>query len=112
MKIILRNYSIVASVGVYDHERVNQTKLLISVTVETDDVLFVSKNHIVDYDKIINILKIVPNKKHFEYIEEMASEIAAEVKNLSNHIQNVLVKVQKCIMGNLLEELAVEIYIE
>ena len=112
MKIILRNYSVMASVGVYDYEKVSHTKLLISVTVETDDVLFVSKNHIVDYDKIINILKITPAKRHFEYIEVIATEIATEVKNLSCHIKNITVKVQKCIMGNLLEELAVEIYIE
>jgi dihydroneopterin aldolase len=112
MKIILRNYSVVASVGVYNHEKVNKTKLLISVTLETDNAVFVSKNHIVDYDKIINILKIIPVKRHFEYIEEIGTEVATEVKNLGDHIQNIVVKVQKCIMGNVLEELAVEIHIK
>ena len=104
MKINIKNLSCLADIGIYEYEKVKKTKVLVSLQVFLKEI-----SPIVDYDEIIATVQKIINLKHFDYIEELANEILQAVENISTNISKVEVKVQKCIFGNLVEELSVEV---
>lgn len=106
MKITLKNFTIMASVGIHDYEKINKTKILISCDVILKNY---SIKDILDYDQIIKIIQEVTQKKHYCYIEEIADVLCEEIKTLNINVEKITTKVQKCIFGNMLEELSVEI---
>jgi dihydroneopterin aldolase len=104
MKINIKNLYCLADIGIYEYEKVKKTKVLVSLQVFLKEI-----SPIVDYDEIIATVQKIINLKHFDYIEELANEILQAVENISTNISKVEVKVQKCIFGNLVEELSVEV---
>ncbi|MFT4967190.1 MAG: dihydroneopterin aldolase [Candidatus Deianiraeaceae bacterium] len=108
MKITIKNFAIHTFVGIYDYEKVKKVKLLISVQIKVKGNSF-DANNVVDYDKVIAMLNSIPMAKHYDYIEELSYSLLASIKELHTGIENVIVRVQKCIFGNLLEEISVEV---
>ena len=104
MIINLKNIAIIASVGIYENEKKNPTKIIISVVINYN----FSQNSVVDYDLILKQINAIATSKHFEYIEEMAQEICEKIKNDYSQINSVKSKIQKCIFRNIAEEISVE----
>jgi dihydroneopterin aldolase len=104
MIIDLKNIPIIASVGIYENERKNPTKIIVSVVINYS----FSKNSVVDYDLILQQINEIAKSKHFEYIEEMAEEICSKIKNHYPQIHSIKTKIQKCILRNIAEEISVE----
>ena len=104
MIINLKNIAIIASVGIYENEKKNPTKIIISVVINYN----FSQNSVVDYDLILKQINTIATSKHFEYIEEMAQEICEKIKNDYSQINSVKSKIQKCILRNIAEEISVE----
>lgn len=104
MIISLKNIAIIASVGIYENEKKNPTKIIISVLINYN----FSQNSVVDYDLILKQINEIVKSKHFEYIEEIAEEICKKIKNNYPQINSVNTKIQKCILRNIAEEISVE----
>ena len=103
MIISLKNISINALVGIYENEKINSTKIMISVIIDYN----FSKNSVIDYDEIIKKIIQIAQSKHFEYIEELAEEISQKIKNIYININSIKTTIQKCILGNILEKISV-----
>ena len=93
-----------ASVGAYEHEKKNPTKIIVSILINYN----FTKNSVVDYDLILKNLREIASVKHFEYIEEMAQEICEKIKKNYSQIISINAKIQKCILKNILDEVSVE----
>lgn len=109
MKIYIKNIEIFASIGCYKHEYEIKTKLLVSLSIGYQSTgNFATGENIINYNNMIKLVKDIINSRHFVYIEELAIAIAQSVKLHNNLISGGFVKVQKCIMGNIVEELSCE----
>lgn len=104
MIISLKNIAIIASVGIYENEKKNPTKIIISAIINYN----FSADNVVDYDIILKQINDIAKSKHFEYIEEMAQEICEKIKNNYPQINSVNTKIQKCILRNIAEEISVQ----
>jgi|GEM_PF-6159966 len=104
MIISLKNIPIIASVGIYENEKKNTTKIIISVLINYN----FSQNSVVDYDFILKQINEIAKSKHFEYIEEMAEELCKKIKNNYPQINSVNTKIQKCILRNIAEKISVQ----
>ncbi len=107
MKIYIKNFAVMAFVGIYEHEQLIKQKLLISVEIDITENLF-KKNEIIDYDKIIKIIQNIATEKHYPYIEEIAYNTGYAIKKMHSDILFVTTKVQKCIFQNMMEEISIE----
>jgi dihydroneopterin aldolase len=61
MIISLKNIPIIASVGIYENERKNPTKIIISAVINYN----FSKNSVVVYDLILQHINEIAKSKHF-----------------------------------------------
>ena len=104
MIISLKNIPIIASVGIYENERKNTTKIIASVLINYN----FSQEDVVDYDLILKQINEIVTSKHFEYIEEIAEELCKKIKNTYPQINSVNTKIQKCILRNIVEEISVQ----
>ena len=110
MKINIKNLALFASVGCFKHEYEIKTKVLISAVIEYINIDDFSKpENIINYDEILNAINQTVTQQHFAYIEEMACEISRATKKVSSLIKCGSVTVQKCIKGNIVEELSCQI---
>ena len=109
MKINLKNLVLFASVGCFLHESQLKTKIIISAVVEykpVDD--FLKPENIINYDNILHAITQTAMQRHFAYIEEMACEIAKSIQGVSSLISGGKIVIQKCIKGNILQEISCE----
>lgn len=109
MKINLKGLELKASVGIYEHEKLSQTKVIISAEVFIKTSTSFDENTIVDYDAILSTIKQTILARHYGYIEDLAYSLQNAIKELNYSIETVNIKVQKCILGNVLSELSVEV---
>lgn len=107
MKINLNNIVFFASIGFFEYEHVVKTKILISIEIEyTNQNDFSKIENIINYDSIFEIISQIIKSKHFKFIEDLAFEIGKKIKEYSNLVGGGMVKVQKCIKGNVLQEIS------
>jgi FolB domain-containing protein len=110
MKINIKNLSLLASVGCFSYEYDMKTKIIISCVVEyKPENDFSNPQNIINYDDLLNSITQTVNAKHFPYIEQMAFEISDEIKKVSHLIAGGSVTVQKCIKGNIVQELSCQV---
>lgn len=109
MKINIKNLEQKVSIGVFEHEKLSKTKVLITLEIFLRHPKFTTVEDVVDYDIVIKKIHDIVTSKHFNYIEELATIVLEEVSNVSLQIQKTKVKIQKCIFGNFIEELSVEV---
>ena len=109
MKINLKGLALKASVGIYEHEKLLTTKVIISAEVFIKTTTSFDENAIIDYDTIISKIKETALARHYGYIEDLAYSLQSAIKELNHNIETVNIKVQKCILGNVLSELSVEV---
>ncbi len=96
MKINLNNISLFGYHGVYDEEIENGQNFILNVSVKlkkrkapTDSI-----QDSIDYVEIIEIIKLVFNRKRYNLIESLASDIVDEILS-SFKIKSVSVSIKK-----------------
>lgn len=104
MKINIKNLEQKISIGIYPHEKILKTKVLITL-----EIFLKNQETIIDYDVIIKTICEIASSKHFNYVEELATEISNGVKDISQEIIKIKTKIQKCIFTNFIEEISVEV---
>jgi dihydroneopterin aldolase len=110
MKINIKNLSLLASVGCLPHEYEIKTKIIISCVVEyKPENDFSTPQNIINYDHLLLAITQTVNSKHFPYIEQMAFEISDAIKKVSHLIAGGSITVQKCIKGNIVQELSCQV---
>lgn len=108
MKINLKGLNLKASVGIYEHEKTALTKVIISAEIHLKTEGF-EESKILDYDIVMTAIENVVASRHYGYIEDLAYCLQKEVQKLSGEIEKVNIKVRKCILGNILDEISVEV---
>ena len=96
-KILINDLTLLISVGIHDFEKKKKQEVRFNINLDINPYLFPSEkklSSIVNYEKIIEDIKKITNKKHFELLESLAEEIFFELfKNIN--IQKIKLKIEK-----------------
>ena len=93
-KIIVKDLILLLSVGIHQFERLKRQKVKFNIEITTDPNLKPDIKSIVNYESIINDIKKLTKKKHFELLESLSEAIFDEIfKNTK--IKKIKLKIEK-----------------
>ena len=93
-KIIIKDLILLLSVGIHQFEKLKKQKVKFNIEITTDPNLKPDIKTIVNYENIINDIKKLTKKKHFELLETLSESIFDEIfKN--KKIKKIKLKIEK-----------------
>ena len=93
-KIIVKDLILLLSVGIHRFEKLKKQKVKFNIEITTDPNLKPDIKTIVNYESIINDIKRLTKKIHFELLESLSEAIFDEIfKN--KKIKKIKLKIEK-----------------
>ena len=93
-KIIVKDLILLLSVGIHQFEKLKKQKVKFNIEITTDPNLKPDIKTIVNYESIINDIKRLTEKTHFELLESLSESIFDEIfKN--KKIKKIKLKIEK-----------------
>ena len=93
-KIIIKDLILLLSVGIHRFEKLKKQNVKFNIEITTDPNLKPDVKTIVNYESIINDIKKLTEKKHFELLESLSESIFDEIfKN--KRIKKIKLKIEK-----------------
>ena len=93
-KIIIKDLILLLSVGIHQFEKIKKQKVKFNIEITTDPNLKPDIKTIVNYESIINDVKKLTKKMHFELLESLSESIFDEIfKN--RKIKKIKLKIEK-----------------
>ena len=93
-KIVIKDLVLLISVGIHNFEKLKKQKVKFNLEITTDPNLKSDLKNIVNYEDIINKLKKLTEKKHFELLEGLSEEIFDEIYK-NKKIKKIKLKIEK-----------------
>ena len=98
-RIALIGLELPANIGVYEHEKGVEQRLIVDVEVEVQGLSQVAAADVlsatIDYDEVADICREVVRSRHHHLIETVAEKIAQGALELDARIGQVTVRVEK-----------------
>ena len=93
-KILIEDLKLNISVGIHSFEKLRKQRVKFNIEITTDANLKADIKSIVNYESVINIVKRLTEKKHYELLEELSEELFDEIfKN--KKIKKIRLKIDK-----------------
>ena len=93
-KIIIKDLILLLSVGIHRFEKLKKQNVKFNIEITTDPNLKPDMKTIVNYETIINDIKKLTDKRHFELLESLSELIFDEIfKN--KKIKKIKLKIEK-----------------
>ena len=93
-KVIIKDLILLLSVGIYKFEKLKKQNVRFNIEITTDPNLKPDVKSIVNYEGIINDIKRLTEKTHFELLESLSESIFDEIfKN--KKIKKIKLKIEK-----------------
>ena len=93
-KIIIKNLILLLSVGIHQFEKIKKQKVKFNIEITTDPNLKPDIKTIVNYENVINDIKKLTKKTHFELLESLSESIFDEIfKN--KKVKKIKLKIEK-----------------
>ena len=93
-KIIIKDLVLLISVGIHQFEKLKKQKVKFNIEITTDPNLKSEIKTIVNYESVINDIKRLTKKTHFELLESLSDSIFDEIfKN--RKIKKIKLKIEK-----------------
>jgi FolB domain-containing protein len=110
MKLVIKNLEVRMFLGVYEHEKINLTKVIFSLEIQTKTILSSSKNklkNLLDYDLLSRKIKSHFEEKSFNLIEDVVHETSILIKEESE-FKCCKIKITKLSTHNFIESISIE----
>ena len=93
-KIIIKDLILMISVGIHQFEKLKKQKVKFNIEITTDPNLKPDIKSIVNYESVINNVKQLTKRTHFELLESLSESIFDEIfKN--KKIKKIKLKIEK-----------------
>ena len=93
-KIIVKDLILLLSVGIHQFEKLEKQRVKFNIEISTDPNLKPDIKSIVNYENVINDIKRLTKKTHFELLEGLSEAIFDEIfKN--KKIKKIKLKIEK-----------------
>ncbi len=93
-KIIVKDLILLLSVGIHQFEKQKKQRVKLNIEITTDPNLKPDIKSIVNYESIINGIKKLTKKTHFELLESLSESIFDEIFK-SKKIKKIKLKIEK-----------------
>ena len=93
-KIIVKDLILLLSVGIHQFEKLEKQRVKFNIEITTDPNLKPDIKTIVNYENVINDIKKLTKKTHFELLESLSESIFDEIfKN--KKVKKIKLKIEK-----------------
>ncbi len=93
-KILIEDLILYISIGIHDFEKLKKQRVQFNIEITTDSNLKTDIKSIVNYESVINTIKKITEKKHYELLEGLSETIFDEIfKN--KKIKKIKLKISK-----------------
>jgi FolB domain len=93
-KVIIKDLILLLSVGIHQFEKLKKQKVKFNIKITTDPNLKSDIKTIVNYENVINDIKKLTEKKHFELLENLSEAIFDEIfKN--KKVKKIKLRIEK-----------------
>ena len=93
-KIIIKDLILLLSVGIHQFEKLKKQKVKFNLEITTDPNLKPDIKSIVNYETIVNDIKKLIDKKHYELLESLSEAIFDEIFKNKN-VKKIKLKIEK-----------------
>ena len=93
-KVIVKDLILLISVGIHQFEKQKKQKVKFNLVITTDPNLKSDIKSIVNYENVINDIKKITEKKHFELLENLSENIF-DVIFKNKRIKKVKLQIEK-----------------
>ena len=93
-KIIVKDLILLLSVGIHQFERLKRQKVKFNLEITTDPNLKSDIKSIVNYESVINDIKKLTKKSHFELLESLSENIFDRIFR-NKKIKKIKLKIEK-----------------
>ena len=107
-KIIINDLILLISVGIHHFEKQKKQKVKFNIVITTDPDLKPDIKSIVNYESVINNIKKITEKKHFELLESLSESIFDEILK-NKKIKKVKLKIEKLDIIKETESVGIEV---
>tara|TARA_B100001093_G_scaffold474362_1_gene498970 strand:- start:406 stop:792 length:387 start_codon:yes stop_codon:yes gene_type:complete len=93
-KIIVKDLILLLSVGIHQFEKLKKQKVKFNIEITTDPNLKSDIKSIVNYENVINDIKKLTKKSHFELLESLSESIFDRIFR-NKKIKKIKLKIEK-----------------
>ena len=93
-KVIIKDLILLISIGIHHFEKQKKQKVKFNIEITTDPNLKSDIKSIVNYESVINDIKKITEKKHFELLENLSESIFDEIF-INKKVKKVKLKIEK-----------------
>ena len=94
-KVIIKDLILLLSVGIHKFEKLKKQNVRFNIEITTDANLKPDVKTIVNYEGIINDIKKLTEKTHFELLESLSESIFDEIFFKNKKIKKIKLKIEK-----------------
>ena len=107
-KIIIKDLVLLLFVGIHRFEKIKKQRVKFNIEITTDPNLRAELKSIVNYEKVIEDVKKVAEKKHFELLESLSESIFDEIfKN--KKVKKIKLKIEKLDIIKITKSVGIEV---
>jgi len=96
-KVIITNLVFNTSIGIHDFEKEKEQQIKFNIEIDISPLLKAAKNDlssIVNYETVINKIKLITKKKHYNLLETLAEDVFSDLF-LNKNIIKVKMRIEK-----------------
>jgi dihydroneopterin aldolase len=96
-KVIITDLVFNTSIGIHDFEKKKEQQIKFNIEIDINPSLKAAENDlssIVNYESVINKIKLITKKKHYNLLETLANDIFSDLF-LSKNIIKVKLRIEK-----------------
>lgn len=95
--VFVRNYELMASVGVYEHEKRYEQRIVVSIDLAVADAYDGRSDRledVLDYSRVVGIIEKTATERHVQLIETLAERMATQCL-LDARVKSVRIQIEK-----------------
>ena len=96
-KVVITDLIFNTSIGIHDFEKEKKQQIKFNIEIDIDPMLKAAENDlesIINYEDVINQIKSITNKKHYNLLETLAEDIFTNLF-LSKNIIKIKLRIEK-----------------
>ncbi len=93
-KVIIEDLTLNISIGIHDFEKLKKQRVRFNIEITCDPNLKPDIKSIVNYEKIINTIKKISDKKHYALLEDLSETIFNELFKIEK-IKKIKLRIDK-----------------
>jgi len=107
-KVIIKDLILLLSIGIHQFEKLKRQRVKFNIEITTDPNIKPEIKTIINYESVINDIKKLSEKKHYELLESLSESIFDEIYK-NKKVKKVKLKIEKLDIIKETESVGIEV---